>query len=282
VKVKAMLPKKSGDPDAGELTAFLQRTGTTDRYESYYIREGMTITRLTTKRSVRGVRGLVVVEPGALASLLGDTEGPAHTTWDTSNDERPNRVWKTWKGRVTFFSNVLDALHELLTPKSTEPDFDLLSDFFSIEQSMAPQLSRRTKNKGNSEKQDRFTPPAPTPRWYRLTGRPGGFTIADSVDPPTPIGSVLKVSVAYDLPSGNPLKAWSRFDFDFRKCEHQLRFTGDGVNVIAKFGNLLEVEVVKSDFHMTATGFDMNRDLFVRIDEVTTDDEPKTEQEMAP
>ncbi len=100
VKVQAALPRKSAGAVTGHLLAFLQRTGTSDRYESYYVREGMTITKLNTKRSVRGVRGLVVVEPGFLASLLGDTEGPAHTTWDTSNDERPNRVWKTWKGRV--------------------------------------------------------------------------------------------------------------------------------------------------------------------------------------
>ncbi len=273
VRVKSLLPRKSGSAETGELLAFLQRTGTSDRYESYYVREGMTITKLNTKRSVRGVRGLVVVEPGALASLLGDTEGPAHTTWDTSNDERPNRVWKTWKGRVTFFSNILDSLNELLTPKSNAPDFDLLSDFFSIDQTLAPQGNRRPKKPGEPGDKPTFTPPPPTPRWYRLNGKPGGFTIADSGTPPTEVGSVLRVSVAYDLPSGNPLKAWSKFDFDFRENNSRLQFTGNGVNVKARTGNIMEIEVIKPDFQVTATGFDINRDLFVRIDETNGEEE---------
>jgi hypothetical protein len=273
VRVQAVLPRKSGSAETGELVAFLQRTGTSDRYESYYVREGMTITKLNTKRSVRGVRGMVVVEPGALASLLGDTEGPAHTTWDTSNDERPNRVWKTWKGRVTFFSNILDSLDEFLTPKSNDPDFDLLSDFFSIDQTLSPQLSRRLKKPGEPDDKPPFSPPPPTPRWYRLNGRPGGFTIADSGAPPTEVGNVLRVSVAYDLPSGNPLKTWSKFDFDFKDKNSHLQFTGNGVNVKARAGNIMEIEVIKPDFQVTATGFDINRDLFVRIDETNVDEE---------
>jgi hypothetical protein len=115
VKVRAYLPRKKGNPAIGELTAFVQRTGDSQRHESYYVREGMTITKLNTKRGVNGVQGLVIVKPGDLASLLGDTEGPAHTTWDTSNDDRPNQTLKTWKGRVAFFSNILDALNEKLS-----------------------------------------------------------------------------------------------------------------------------------------------------------------------
>jgi hypothetical protein len=231
----------------------------------------MTITKLNTKRSIRGIRGLVVVQPGPLASLLGDTEGPAHATWDTSNDERPNRVWKTWKGRVTFFSNILDAIIELLTPTSKEVDFDLLSDFFSIEQINAPQLGRQPKKAGTPNNPARFSPPTPTPRWYRLNGKPGGFTIADSGSPPTQVGGVLRVSVAYDIPTGNPLKGWSKFDFDFGSKDGNLRFSGSGVSVKARAGNVLEVTISESDFQVTASGFDINRDLFVRIDEVKAD-----------
>ena len=270
VKVRAYLPRKKGSPAIGELTAFVQRTGDSQRHESYYVREGMTITKLNTKRGVNGVQGLVIVKPGDLASLLGDTEGPAHTTWDTSNDERPNQTWKTWKGRVAFFSNILDALNEILSPKSTAPDFELLSDFFSIDQTDSLQMNRRPKKSGEPIK-PKPTPPAPTPKWYRLSGRPGGFSIADSSNPPTQVGSTLRVSVAYDLPSGNPLKAWCKFDFDFKTKDGPIEFKGSGVEVKATTGNVLEIKVTEPDFHLTAIGFDVHRDLFVRIDEADSE-----------
>ena len=78
IRIRSHLPRKLGGGETGELAAFVQRTGTSERYESYYVREGMTITKLYTKRSVRGVRGLVIEEPGALASLLGDNGGSAN------------------------------------------------------------------------------------------------------------------------------------------------------------------------------------------------------------
>jgi hypothetical protein len=212
-----------------------------------------------------------------LASLLGDTEGPAHTTWDTSNDERPNQTWKTWKGRVAFFSNILDALNEVLSPKSTAPDFELLSDFFSIDQTDSLQMNRRPKKSGGPIK-PKPTPPAPTPKWYRLSGRPGGFSIADSSNPPTQVGSTLRVSVAYDLPSGNPLKAWCKFDFDFKAKDGPIEFKGNGVEVKATTGNVLEIKVTEPDFHLTAIGFDVHRDLFVRIDEADSEQDHDAEK----
>ena len=266
-KIRLMLPKKSGSSEPGELFAFLRKTGNTDRIESYYIREGMTIPKLTIRRSVRGVQGMVLVEPGHLASLLGDTEGPAHTTWDTSNDERPNKVWKTWKGRVTFCSSILDALHELLTPKSTEPDFDLLSDFFSIERLNAPQLSRREKKPGTPGEPSAFSAIDPTPRWYRLSGKPGGFILADSGIIPTEIDAKLHISVAYDLPSGNPLRSWCKYDFDFTEENGPIQLKASGLSILHRTGNTLQLKIEQPDFQLTAVGFDIHRDLFVRIDE---------------
>ena len=267
IRVRAALPKKTSESEVGELTVFLQRTPVADRYESYYVREGMTITRLNSKPSMRGTKGLVIVEPGPLASLLGDTEGPSHTSWDTSNDERPNRVWKTWKGRVKFFVKIIDGLVELLAPPPDKADFDLLSDFFSIEQVTAPQPKRKPKEGG--EKTRDFDPPDPTPHWYRMQGKTGGFTICDSSSLPTPVGAILRVSVAYDLPSGNPMKYWSKFDFDFRKQkESNLKFKLSNVKATAKAGNIIEIEVTDPDFSLTLTGFDIHRDLIVRIDEV--------------
>ena len=40
-------------------------------------------------------------------------------------------------------------------------------------------------------------------------------------------------------------------------------------------GNVLELEVIESDFQLIAIGFDVHRDLFVRIDETDGQDTDK-------
>ena len=100
------------------------------------------------------------------------------------------------------------------------------------------------------------------------------------------MGAILRVSVAYDLPSGNPMKHWSKFDFKFQKQkESNLKFKLSNVKATAKSGNIIEMEITGEDFSMTATGFDIHRDLIVRIDEVETEEvatpDPETVEEAA-
>lgn len=175
IRVQSALPRLDGTTLVGEAYVFAQRTSSTERFESYYVREGMTITKLSTKQQVKGVHGLVLVEQGALASLLGDTEGPSHTTWDTSNDERPKRVWKAWKGRVTFFCKILDNVIQLLTPTSTQADFSITSEFFSIEQKGTLRAASKKRVPSDDDTANVYERIPHTPRWYRLDGEPKIF-----------------------------------------------------------------------------------------------------------
>jgi hypothetical protein len=81
----------------------------------------------------------------------------------------------------------------------------------------------------------------------------------------------LRVSVAYDLPSGNPLKKWSSFDFEFGKSP-QLKLSGKSVKVVPQAGNILVLTVDGEKFSFGAEGFDEHRDLLVRIDELPADE----------
>lgn len=174
VKVRFWLPRRDEDGQEGELDVHLERLTDGERCDSYYIREGMTITKINSTASRRGIRAIVDVESGPLAKLLGDTEGPAHEDWDTSED-RPDREWKLWKGRVKFVRSIVDSLVEVLTPPTTEPDFDLLSDFFSIERTTG--LQRRKTSGDDTDDRPRMEPPVPEPKWFYITERAGGFTI---------------------------------------------------------------------------------------------------------
>ncbi len=52
------------------------------------------------------------------------------------------------------------------------------------------------------------------PKWFYIAPRVGGFTIGCNTSVPIPEDPALRVSVAYDLPRGDPLRSWSRLDFE--------------------------------------------------------------------
>ena len=276
VKVRIQLAKRSGEELDGHLSVFLQRQQDEHRFDTYYVREGMTITKLNSKAALKGIKALVIVDGGPLAQLLGDSEGPAHEDWNTSA-ERPDKIWKRgWKGRVTFCRKIVDSLLEVLAPPKQEADFDLLSDFFSIEKAASPQKSKLPADDGNGA--GKLADIAPKLRWYRLDGKRGGFRIVSTNAEPVPPNAELQISVAYDVPTGNPLKKWSNFDFDFKRKPCPIVFDGQNVKAKTTAGNVLKLNCTGPKFVFAADGFDTHADLFVRIDELSDTVDPETEQ----
>lgn len=274
-RVRLLLPRLHGADVEGCMSVYLQRLDDGVRYDSYFVREGMTITRINTSNRLRSVRGLVIVDRGPLAELLGDTEGPAHQDWDKSQP-RPKKTWgRGWKGRVDFVRGVLDRFVELLTPPITEPNFDLLSEFFSIQQATG---SRPQKKPGkDSSEPSGFDGIKATPKWYRITARSGGFTISRDPGVALPAHPSLRVALAYDIPRGDPLRNWSRFDFDLGNG-HLRGPTGRGVKagLYRNQRNTLRLDITDEHFQFGLDGFDVNRDLFVKVDELSDDEEADT------
>ncbi|OYV80278.1 MAG: hypothetical protein B7Z73_19050, partial [Planctomycetia bacterium 21-64-5] len=263
IRIHIRLPRRSGPPEEGEVDVYLRRK-VGERCEAYYVREGMTITKISSPAAKRGVEALVLVDTGPLAELLGDTEGPAHEDWDTSQD-RPDRSWKTWKGRVTFVRRAVDGLVELLTPPTTEPDYDLLSDFFSIEKVGGSGRERATGEdvKGPS----RLSEVIARPKWFQISPRSGGFTVSRNAGVNMPDAAMLRVAVAYDLPQGDPLRNWSNLDFEISKGDGAFKPKTRGLNVEAVEGNVMLLKDMEQDFSFSIEGFDQHRDLYVRVDE---------------
>ena len=261
------LPKLHGSPDIGELTVFVQRDDAGKAHDSYYVREGMTITKITSKASRRGIKGLVIVDGGPLGNMLGDSEGPAHENWDTSA-ERPGKTWKVWKGRVTFVRRIIDSFVELLSPVAAKADFDLLSDFFSIKKTASPQRQKAPSQNGSQAEKQLDTIPK-NPKWYRIEDQSGGFRIVATKEIPIPEQARLRVAVAYDLLKGDPLKGWSEFDFVFGKSP-EIKIKGKHIEKSDKIaGNVLELNVKDNAFRFTAKGFDHYRDLYVKVEDIS-------------
>jgi hypothetical protein len=280
VRVPMTVEKKGGQKLQTYFDVFIEQDDGLDKGEDDFIREGMTISKITTVTSKKGVRGLVLVEHKVLSSLLGDAEGPAHNDWGRGED-RPNRSYSTWPSRVSFVKNSLVKLIDMLTPPPQDLNEDLLSHIFSV-----ADASKLGTKKGKRKKPVGPTPPPPpppvikgTPRWFKVVQTSGGFKIRRSNAAPLPNhGAKLRVRVAYDLPDGDPFGNWSKYDFVFDgKATNpvKLKTAGAKLSYSATNANHLEIDVQQDDFEVEASGFDLVRDLVIR-----TNDERQSESDV--
>jgi len=282
VRVPMTVELKSGQKPETYFDVFIEQDENLTRGEDLFVRAGMTISRISTLGASRGVRGLVVVDDKELSSLLGDAEGPAHEDWK-STERRPDRRYVKWARRITFVKQSLAKIVQILTPPPAGLNEDLLGDIFNVTDTKR----RGTKRKGKVKKPSGDTGnPEPKkitakPRWWRVTQSTGGFRIKKSGDIDVPaLPRRLRVLAAYDLPDGNPLHTWSKFDFVFhQQAGSAIKYAGRGVKVVAARENQFTLLVERADFALEVTGFDTVRDLYVRTVEEVVPDASVTEGE---
>ena len=71
---------------------------------------------------------------------------------------------------------------------------------------------------------------------------------------------IVRVRVAYDRQSGNPLAKWDPADFVLGIANLKAR---RGVRIIRCEANQLEFELQERDFEVRVQGFDNRRDLYI-------------------
>lgn len=142
-------------------------------------------------------------------------------------------------------------------------------DFFSLPDPAGAQRGRAAGDEpiDHDEESSFPTPPPPTPKWFRIHERSGGFTIGRCEAAPMPQEPMLRVSMAYDISRGDPLRNWSPFDFRIAPDGLKPRISGLRARQIE--GNVVEIVVQEDSFDFKLDGFDPHRDLFVRIDDIS-------------
>ncbi|MDR2706433.1 MAG: hypothetical protein LBC02_11700 [Planctomycetaceae bacterium] len=289
LKVSMDLSKVVKMPTTGlqdSFLVFVQKTQEKEP-ETYFVRAGMTVLKpKSTRAKSNGVRGFVHIEKdGTLASMLGDAEGPAHEDWNTS-EKRLQTNWKTGtKGRIEFVKKIVDLLYMVLTPSAEKADFNFLSGYFSL---LEPKTTNGNKGGKNDGENGTVVPsmfPEEKPKWYKLQKIARGFSIKsdDALFPPKE--PILEITAAYDIPRGNPFKKWSKFDFDFNTLKKDspkptnIKLTQNGGTIKFISGNTLHFIVNNgADFLLSINGFDRNRDLVVKVEEMS-DKETEDENE---
>ena len=232
-----------------------------------YVREGIIVSEAVQRGALSGVRAIVVIPPGSLADLLGDAEGPAHTTWSEKTARFRNK-YINGAGWLTFVKQAPRRIVEIARESDEQEDRTITADFFSVPQDGAGGAQGGSAGLPKSgDKTGKPAVPVGRPRRINVARSGDGFivTLADN-------GAVVRsvdVSVAYDRRGGNPFAKWSVDDFDLNYME--VNITG-GTEAV-RGGNRLLVDVANpDDFKIQVQGFDTNRDLRVNAREVDPND----------
>lgn len=228
-----------------------------------FVRDGITITNAKGTR-VPDYATLVTIDDNALASLLGDSENPAHTEWLPETRGFKDK----YKYAAAFLRYVrsapADLFRSLFTGDRGEDPFILAEFFPDIElPNKTPGKTKKNEGDGKDPTDPPPPPPPPKPRMYSLRKISGGFEVRrGSIEGKTP--HRLRIRLAYDVRRGNPLRKYEEFDFDVAKPP--IEVVPRAVRLLSYQLNEIIAAPDEADFCLSVTGFDENRDLYVKID----------------
>jgi hypothetical protein len=233
-----------------------------------FYREGIRISEVVSDK-IPNIRAVVLADDKPIAGFLGAAEGPAHTDWKNNRD-RFSGGFRNGRNILAFIKRLPSGLVNRVRSGHDDTDLGVALDFFSIPlDSPGPRKTRKPSVKPPSGEIEVFPPappPPPEPLPVGLTDLKGGFGIVPGQD--LNEGDRVVTDVAYDTLSGNPLTKWAEDDFVL--SSESIRIKVEGARVIDRSRNRLELEVTDSKtFRATMTGFDVNRDLFIRAEVIS-------------
>ena len=246
----------------------LERDGTEARDRPVFVREGIIISDLRSPYS-RGVRSLVICGDGPLATLLGDSENPAHTQWQKDGSNYKGKY--SYPGEnLSFVINSVSEVIRFITEADKEADKSILVDVFSLPadpddpDAVNTKVKKDQGTKPGKKSPPTGDPPPAKPKRFRVDKVTGGFRVRPG-DPGAATPKQIDIKVAYSIRSGNPLRKWHKADFEMDKAPIAVGADLKGITLLSRSGNEIQAEVTDTDFLLSVTGFDENRDLFVKV-----------------
>jgi hypothetical protein len=238
---------------------FLERDLEMQSHRPTFVREGLIITD-AVKTKLRGVRALIVAEDRPIAMLLGDSENPAHTEWQSRSAHFKDR-YRYGPSTLTYVKNSVGSIVQMLTMANEEQDFSALADVFFLPVPPTPEEKRKsekTKLKPGPKPPNDEPPDPPEPQPLRITRVEGGFSVISAK-----AASSVRVTAAYEVRRGNAFNRYHPADFQFGKAPIAVML--EDTQIIEAKENRLVVGPLKEGAKFVVTGFDPARDLAVRL-----------------
>jgi hypothetical protein len=233
-----------------------------------FVREGILVSDVRGAR-VPEIRALVVVNDRPLATLLGDSESPAHTEWQKDGPNFRDR-YTYGKAVIAFVTSSVAELLGFVSRTAQEADPSLTVDFFSIcpPEPDDPRQLETLDDQEEDEGNDQGVTPKPLdllerPQPLLLTRITGGFVVTSTESAPSP-PYLVEIRCAYNTRSGNAFRKWVPADFDLAKPP--MRVSCDAPDAVehAARENWVLLKVGTTNLRVVVTGFDETRDVVVR------------------
>jgi hypothetical protein len=253
---------------------FLQKLPEDGKNKPVFIREGIKIIEDKVSK-IGGYNCLALIDNGPLANMLGDAENPAHTEWERNGPKfRGKYEWGS--STISFVRKSFSKLLDLIAKGDEREDKYLLSDIFYLnkkaeedkEKTARGRKKQPEENENGDETEDTGKPDLPTRKKpYSLYKIDGGFSISGNNESDSQKRH-YNVRIAYDIVGAKKNKALNKYhrnDFDLNKMkeENSIRFENLSHFLIEK--NNISFIAKDSDFKLTVSNFDKNRDLIVDV-----------------
>jgi len=256
VRVPLMVRRRNVSPELSHFDLFVKRSRDGSSSAPLLLREGISIPEAKMKR-VHGHAVLVVVDHSPLAALVGDAENPSHT--QLLHEELKDKYVRG-KMVLSLIRESSAGLVRALAGGSTEDDPFLFASLFPMSEAGTGRVQKPTTRPGHNA--PKLAIETRSPARFRVNRVIGGFSIkgiTETEDPP----EELLISVAYEVRRGNPLKKYQ--PFDFAMSQGDIATVVDGAELKECRENRLRVVPQRSDFSVVVSGFDPNRNLFIRV-----------------
>lgn len=258
VRVSCHVIPATGPTVPTYLDVVLKRLEKAQYRKPIYVRSDLVIPEVKGKQ-LRGFLALVVATDAPLVTLLGDAENPAHTDWHVPT-LKAKRRYKHAPSQLEFVRNSARNILDAITVADGLQIRDALADYFAVtDDDIVPEPTPRGRKQGKDPEPPPDPPPAKVPKPFSVEQANGGLVLS-STSTQMPEGFGIEVIVAYDIRGGDPLAKYHPADFKISQLPRSI----ERLRVASQTDNGIVVIPVESAFRMKITGFDPNRDLFIR------------------
>lgn len=257
IRVPVTVRRINSEWQESHFDVYMEPDGTNESRQPVFIRNGLVICDAKSMY-VYGAHALVVIEDRPLSAFLHQAENPSHTVWQA---QLLKQDYISGVGDLQFILASANRIAGLIMAADKEEDRRLLADLFPL------------PGKG-ARKHNRTLPPLPR-RPVTISGIDGGFRLTKGKEQIEP-GCKARILIAYDTRQGKALYAYK--STDFRLGMTPFRHEHQGVEILSLVDNKIIIRIIDPDhFHVTVTGFDQNRQIYVWADIVEDSDATATD-----